>query len=92
MQMQTKRDRAWRRKQNKKSINKAFKVFKYNSYWSCDYSDKDFKLMAKINHNNMTTCSNPNCCGNPRKKKGRNVLTRNEILNVIDFKSYKKED
>ena len=88
--MNKKRNRAWRRQQDKNSVNKALNIFKHRDYRIDSLNQQEFKLIAKKNHNNMTTCSNPFCCGNPRRMRGRTVLTKGEVFSLIDLQ-YKED-
>lgn len=66
------RNKAWRRFQEQKSKQKAYKIFKLaHRDKECGLSEEEIQHKAARNHNHMKNCSNPECCGNPRRLKGR---------------------
>lgn len=80
-----KRDRGWRRKKEQVKKAHALDLAK-------NVMHKDPEQQEKIHdHHDLINCSNPNCCGNPRRSKGRVVLTEQEKKNNEAFQAQLQE-
>lgn len=67
------RNKQERKRIGLKKAKKAYRVYQFDSV------DQDKRLLG-IYSKTRTFCSNPDCCGNPRKsKRGGNRLTQQEI-------------
>ena len=79
------RDRAYRRRklaQVKKRVRRVM------SWWGCD-ADESMVGLAASTH--MRWCSRPGCCGNSRRIRGRNYVTRQEMAALTSAKEQYSE-
>ena len=83
------RSRAWRRLENSRVENKAFKKFKFHSFSydsmeTKNEENKRLKERTKYSKNNMTNCS---CymCGNPSYPKLKNLSKQTDNHEIKEF-------
>ena len=77
-------DRAYRREQRKKHINRIFRRKLDTGYFGSDHSDerqKEALRNARKEVHAKQKCSNPLCCGNPRHQRMTNKPTLQERKN-----------